>query len=94
MNRYHATTLALVGWYLMIPPKVIEDSARHMHVLGSFLSQWSILESFDTAKECETRVAETRKELLGMQITLEEARPLFAECIASDDPRLPRLNPK
>jgi hypothetical protein len=46
--------LALVGWYLMIPPM----EADYTWVTGAPLPSWTIKRSFDTAVQCEAvRVA-------------------------------------
>jgi hypothetical protein len=48
MRLRHAAALALVGWYLMVPPTTdgkIDNSAP--------LSQWDIRSSFDSAATCE-----------------------------------------
>jgi hypothetical protein len=44
MNPRHAAALALVGWYLMVPPAG-DNTAT--------LKYWLQEGSFDTAKECE-----------------------------------------
>jgi hypothetical protein len=88
MKPCHAAALALVGWYLMIPPKVIEDSKGRLQVPASLLSQWSILESFDTAKECRAQAGKNQEQLLNAHVSLDEARLLFGKCLATDDPRL------
>jgi hypothetical protein len=84
----HATALALVGWYLMSPPLA---PGRHGQIEKSvLLSQWDILESFDSASECETALSRFRagqhtETEVGMR--LREAA-FQSRCIASDDPRL------
>ncbi len=55
MKARHASALALVGWYLMMPPTsppngyVINDAAP--------LSKWLLMESFDTAESCKKALA-------------------------------------
>ncbi len=48
MKLRHAAALALVGWYLMMPPlkgkSVVADAP---------LSAWKIVDRFDTAADCE-----------------------------------------
>ena len=48
MNLRHAAALALVGWYLMVPP-LSNPSAP--------LSKWNLYRSYDTARECEVAKA-------------------------------------
>ena len=54
MNPRHAAALALVGWYLMLPP---HGSSGGVTALGVWtdapMSKWEIDQSFDTADECE-----------------------------------------
>jgi hypothetical protein len=49
MKRYHAVALALVGWYLMLPP--IVDGKPDV---SASLSTWEQWRAFDTADLCET----------------------------------------
>jgi hypothetical protein len=80
----HAAALALVGWYLMMPPPKLNGEAD----LQWSLSEWASLQSFDTATECER----AKKEL-----QLKHSRPSsahkvsvyeMATCVATDDRRL------
>ncbi|HUN57889.1 MAG TPA: hypothetical protein VMU41_07220, partial [Candidatus Binataceae bacterium] len=48
MRAYNTAALALAGWYLMLPPM---QSGRPN--ASAPLSQWTTIESFNTAKECE-----------------------------------------
>src|SRR5258708_29897532 len=48
MKSHHAAALALVGWYLMVPP--LGDGLKHND--NAPLRLWKIEESFDTAAEC------------------------------------------
>ncbi len=56
MNPRHAAALALVGWYLMMPPPQF-DPATHLPNggpnLDAPLSDWRNEGSFDSAKECQ-----------------------------------------
>ena len=83
-----AVALALLGWYLMIPPNIGEDNNHHFYAKAALLSEWSILQSFDTAKECENEASAMKTRLDGKRGSLQDYRPLFATCIATDDPRL------
>ncbi len=74
----HAAALALVGWYLMVPP------IQNGKAVDVPISEWSHLDSFDSARECRDagyRYQDRQK---------AENKPLPGawECIASDDPRL------
>jgi hypothetical protein len=98
MKPHHATALALVGWYLMLPPRV-SDWPTLVFDTNAPLSKWQQGGSFDTAKECD----EDKKKDAGLALQLAEKmsgedkkkamlsvmRMLSGpQCIASDDPRL------
>jgi hypothetical protein len=90
MNVRHAATLALVGWYLMLPPMGSVESRRNpstgFYVAYSTqpLNTWEIAGSYDTAAECGTAVEQANQ--LARQNCPDCAA--VASCIASDDPRL------
>jgi hypothetical protein len=99
MKAYHAFAVALVGWYLMVPP-LPADSTKGLVDFGAPLSTWFLSQGFDTAKECEharkkTYVEAEREE---RKIPLSQLRTsprlpaiiqeMFNSCIASNDPRL------
>src|SRR5271156_84246 len=61
MNRVcHAMGLTVIGWYLMLPP-----AAQRNGILWpdgkAPISQWTIAESFDNARACETELNKHRK---------------------------------
>jgi hypothetical protein len=99
----HAAALALVGWYLMIPP----DSAKIPHSLDSEapLSRWITVTTFDTSEKCEKVLAELqsknedplevyktgklqRSQKRPPDPALGPARATNAACVESDDFRL------
>lgn len=49
MKLSHAAALALVGWYLMLPP--VSSDGRIQK--DAPLSDWYIFSSFDTKEACE-----------------------------------------
>ena len=86
----HAAALALVGWYLMVPPP------HSKRIRPAPLSEWSIYKTYESVDVCyysRTGIASG---------ILQDAPPDFvarfdgrfmdifeqAKCIASDDPRL------
>jgi hypothetical protein len=88
MKPHHAAALALVGWYLMIPPP--KDKVPNA---AAPLPNWRIHASYDSVKECERGADELREKLLspGHPLTTEAlAWSQSFTCIASDDPRLAR----
>jgi len=104
MKSRHAAALALVGWYLMVPPRdgsTIDTKAP--------LAQWENWSSFDSAAECEsaakrderTSIAELKNPALRERTRKREHphidpatnvvlddQALDEQCIATDDPRL------
>ena len=81
MKKTHAAALALVGWYLMMPPR---DPLTYLPDRSAPMTQWLQLQAFDTAKECE---AYKNYESLPKK---DEVRwnYLLSDCVESNDPRL------
>ena len=82
MKLRHAAALALVGWYLMVPPThrvngqtIFEDSAP--------LTSWRQVYAYETAKQCQDEIDH-------LQTLPPEAAVHgdHAQCVASDDSRL------
>ena len=90
MSFRHVTMLALVGWYLMLPPMGSVESRRNpstgFYVAYSTqpLSTWEIEGSYDTAGECRSAVEQADQ--LARQNCPDCSA--VAACIATDDPRL------
>ena len=89
MKQRHAAALALVGWYLMVPPT--EDANRVDPSVP--LPKWVVLRAFDTADACNEAQDRPRYRTsrLNLQIPVASAASEaveFSQCIASDDPRL------
>ncbi len=95
MNLRHAAAVALVGWYLMVPP-VVEKAGSYEADFNAPLSRWSVDSPFDTAAECravnanlvqqQTRVfdqaqAHSRERAVAQRL-------IVSQCIETDDPRL------
>jgi len=91
MKVRHAAALALVGWYLMLPPM----AGNHTD-LSAPLSSWRIAGSYDAAIECrkvlEDSIRDAFKALKDphlLPFTREASlQVLDAACVATDDPRL------
>ncbi len=90
MNLRHAAALALVGWYLMVPPM---DLATHKLNPDARFSAWHNFGSYDHASACSSDREEQlnfwfRKGSLseGERLTVEGLQ--YSQCIATDDPRL------
>jgi hypothetical protein len=97
VKLHHAAALALVGWYLMVPPLGTDG----MPDSKAPLSRWTIAVSgsYDTARACKERISDDLGALSNYALkhpeqsddphikNVEQTR--FSEqCIASDDPRL------
>lgn len=103
MKRRHATALALVGWYLMMPP----DSPKIPHSvdLKAPLSRWTVVVSFPTSEACEKALADIQnkerdpveldttgklrsKKKDPPDLALGISRAINSGCVESDDFRL------
>ena len=51
MKRRHAAALALVGWYLMVPPNKKEDTP---------LNEWIVRRTYDSAEACQVGASNER----------------------------------
>ena len=87
MKLCHAAALALVGWYLMLPPVRPDGSAN----ADAPLSKWKTSNTYDTPDECKKVLSGLRGGWVGYANGHELNYPSQKEtaaCIASDDPRL------
>ncbi len=74
--------LLMLGWYLMGPPKIVIDGSV-TYDFNAPISKWLIIQTFDSAQECQEWKANADEELNSVRPTID-----LANCIASDDPRL------
>jgi len=89
MKLRHAAVLALVGWYLMVPPWRSAQTAHPIPDSDAPLSKWITEGTFDSAVGCN-------RYLMSILMSSNPADPAFqnklraqaAKCVASDDPRL------
>ncbi|MGA7762676.1 MAG: hypothetical protein WCA59_13100 [Candidatus Binataceae bacterium] len=87
MNAGHVAALALVGWYLMLPPIRPDGSVN----ANAPLSKWETSNSYNTADECKKVLLGLRGGWVGYANGHELNYPSqkdTAACIATDDPRL------
>jgi hypothetical protein len=101
LKSRHLAALAIVGWFLMMPP----DSAKIPHDVDSDtpISRWIVVTSFDTEDNCEKALTDLQnsqqdpvtldktgklKRLQKNDAALGKARAVNAACLASDDIRL------
>jgi hypothetical protein len=85
MKPRHAAALALVGWYLMIPPRSAADQKTFDD--HAPLASWFVFSAHDAAHECEGA------KFLNHEGHKQRGDPMkgawdSAQCIATDDPRL------
>jgi len=94
VNLLHAAALALVGWYLMIPPP---NFSGHSHVdLDAPLSKWTVYDAYDRSDDCnqayldENKIAQQKEAAnpSDEKAVIQAHQLLNAQCIATDDPRL------
>lgn len=58
MKARHFIALGLALWYLMIPPSENPfDPSDRVLITGAPLSQWLVVDSFDTAQQCHQMLA-------------------------------------
>jgi hypothetical protein len=96
MKPRHAAALALVGWYLMVPP-LTSGGGPHDILFHAPLSKWEVGQEQDSKVECQNDLKENIEDLEDLKhvddcasgscviITHQFAS---GRCIASDDPRL------
>ena len=99
MNLRHAAALALVGWYLMVPPVhwgIVKAPMRSNTVYfdpDAPLSQWWTQDSFETLSDCrEGRFVWIKNERYAEKPepgkTILYHAMLNAVCVSTDDTRL------
>ncbi len=94
MKPRHTAALALVGWYLLIPPLV---NAPYKVDTEAPLTSWKVSQTFDTREECDksllaakAKYQHTATAPIGTIKKGTRAFALqmtFARCVSSDDPR-------
>jgi hypothetical protein len=88
MRIAHAAALALVVWYLIVPPPDLGSTPR------TPINQWSAWKGFDSEAECERAhdkmASDAQKTLDDPKASQRETTTawefLAAACIATDDP--------
>jgi hypothetical protein len=94
MSPRHAAALALIGWYLMVPPPVVHN--RLPVDLEAPLSDWRLFSTHDSAAECMQGLVafyKAAKAELRANPGDDSDRTRFyqlenSQCVASDDARL------
>lgn len=102
MKNFHAAALALVGWFLMVPPHV--DEKGHLDT-GVPLARWEQMGNYNSADECNAdRESLMKRDQREYNLSLKSNPPQStllkdaahkaalnssaALCIGADDPRL------
>jgi hypothetical protein len=101
MNPCHAAALALVGWYLMLPPLQFvgpgNDYSLAIVDSAAPLSQWLPMMTFKTLQECDnfsTGLARNLRKSVKAERDKKDVETLIGiwlgkyQCVATDDPRL------
>jgi hypothetical protein len=88
MRVWHAVALALVGWYLMIPPFGAREPDLRAPPYQWFYADWDPekvrpTERYLTLAECEAQKVKRLKDSIDRNPYLRDAR-----CVKSDDFRL------
>ena len=83
MNARHAATLALVGWYLMLPPIGLGGLPNE----EAPLLKWHTIASYDTAPQCH----DFQEKAVGAEND-QKYKKMWQSgaCIETADPRLAR----
>jgi len=95
MKLHFAAALALVGWYLIVPPVRVDskgspeeqsDRSGFVYETDAPLSKWFNEGNFDSAAACDQALSQFRH--TPRATAADQIQELAARCIASDDPRL------
>jgi hypothetical protein len=88
--KVNAAALALVGWYLMVPPAYRISKGLLRWDDSAPLSAWRVSPGFDTASQCKHTHASKYAEVTQThrQNVIDFVKSF--QCIATDDPRLPK----
>ena len=87
MTLSSAASLALVSWYLILPPSLSKGSKEKSMTA---LSHWTVVREFDAEKDCDAeRVKSSRGDsTLGKYRGMPPEEIYDAQCVQTDDPRL------
>jgi len=95
MKATHIVGLALVAWYLMVPPLVNEPFKIDTEAP---MSSWKVYRTFNTAEECKKSKSSAQSKyqhtVTAPSGTIKRGtrafalQMVFAQCVKSDDPSL------
>ena len=95
MKPRHAAALALMGWYLLVPPLV---NAPYKVDTEAPLTSWKVFQTLNTREECDKSLLAAKAKYQPTATapvgTIKKGtrafalQMTFAQCHSSDDPRL------
>jgi hypothetical protein len=85
----HVVALALVGWYLMVPPSTLPPGVAYKEPL----SKWQIVRGFDTADDCRDFLG-TFSEDSQQKQALNMLEPAYRDYMFAKGRRLRRSAPE
>lgn len=93
MNVRHAAALALVVWFLLVPPIVLDATDQPRVQPTAPLNEWRVYATFESREQCENlrdKIREGERGLPPSEKNAELKREAAASllCVANDDPRL------
>jgi hypothetical protein len=97
MSIRHIVAFTLIGWYLMAPPQYVFPSGHGTTKVekDAPMDKWDTYQVFDTADACKLQLEAWQEGAIkrlkhhrDFDQTLIDNQSFFAQCIASDDPRL------
>jgi len=94
MKIRHTSALALIAWYLMVPPI---DRQTFKVLNKAPLEQWEIYSRFETTDDCEREINTSVRSFAASQSNPNNPDLIalsLARCIASNDPRVKPIQPK
>jgi hypothetical protein len=89
MNIRHASALALIGWYLIMPPIGVVDGRKQIDTEVPLWKWQHPPQVFSSSAECEQAKAARIKEWSRFKgVAAFKQRAEAAQCVSQDDSRL------
>jgi hypothetical protein len=89
----HTVAIALIGWYLMVPPVTRGPNGIYQAVLDGPLSQWRKHGPYETLAKCTQaqaallKAAESKIRENDIESIESQFSAYTSQCVASNDPR-------
>ena len=101
MKGRHSATLAIIGWYLIVPPALTWQS-KQTQLANILAERWKVIEKHKTEKMCLASLdhldSQTLRQWLRKSPTLRSMQGvnirLAAECVDDSDARIRSLRPE